>query len=971
MGSQVVFHRVLQSIPARCDQLEKPWPKSIDDALVQSGIRSLYSHQVRAMDLIRSDKHVVVATPTASGKTLVYNLPMLEQVLLDGDARALYIFPLKALAQDQRRVFEQLAAACPGASATAAIYDGDTTAWHGKKIRQSPPHVLMTNPEMLHLSMLPYHSQWAALFTNLKLVVVDEVHTYRGILGSNMAQVFRRLKRMCNHYGSEPTFVFCSATVGNPAQLAQQLTGLDVTAVTQSGAPRGKRHLVLMDPVNGPARMAIELLKAALPRKLRTIVYSQSRKMAELIALWASNQAGDDADKISAYRAGFLPEERREIETRLARGDLLAVISTSALELGIDIGDLDLCILVGYPGTLVSTWQRSGRVGRGGQDSALVLIAGEDALDQFFLHNPEQLITQAPESAVVNPENPYIMAKHIPCAAAELILHCDDPIISSPAARQVVTELESTGDLLRSADGYHIISKRKAPHRRINLRGSGRQFQILTRETGERTGEIDGFRAFRETHPGAVYLHRGETYLVDTLDLETHQVLVTPARVGYYTRVMGHKETEILDVIDSRPIRGTHFYTGRLKVTDQVTGYEKWEIRGNRRLGRTPLDLPPQVFETEGIWFRISQSVAQQVESNHLHFMGGIHAIEHAAIGIFPLLVMTDRNDLGGISITYHPQVGSSTIFIYDGIPGGAGLCRQAFQKAEDLVNHTQQVIESCPCETGCPACVHSPKCGSGNRPIDKKAAAFILQKIRRATPAPEPTLPMAAKRTDDRATSAESVRETAEKKRPRRFVSRARKMKIRTDHSTGKAPTRASGGTHIGVFDLETQLSAKEVGGWHRADLMRISCGVLYDSRLDRFLTFTEQQVPELIAHLQKVDLVVGFNVKRFDYRVLSGYDDFDFQQLPTLDMLHEVHRHLGYRLSLDHLARVTLGAEKTADGLQALKWWKAGKLDEIIAYCRKDVKITRDLFLYGKEKGYLLFNNKSDQMVRVPVNW
>jgi DEAD/DEAH box helicase domain-containing protein len=900
---------------------------------------------------------VVVATPTASGKSLVYNLPMIESFFSDGEARGLYIFPLKALAQDQLRVFGHLKDACPwDRTPTAAIYDGDTTPWFRRKIRNTPPNVLMTNPEMIHLSLLPHHLQWTEFLQRLRLVVIDEVHTYRGIMGSHMALVFRRLRRICRHYGANPTFVFCSATVGNPAELAGQLTGLKAAAVTRSGAPRGRRHLVFMDPLDGPAQAAIGLLKAALSRGLRTIVYTQSRKLTELIALWAANRAGAFADRISAYRAGFLPEERREIEAKLASGELLAVISTSALELGIDIGDLDLCILVGYPGTVVSTWQRSGRVGRSGQDAAMILIAGDDALDRYFLRHPDRLVSHPPEAAVVNPENPDLLCRHLPCAAAELPIVTDEPFMASPAVRDAAETLTAAGDLLRSADGGRLFSKRKAPHRHVDLRGTGQRFRILSRTDGEQIGEIDGFRAFRETHPGAIYLHRGATWRIDALEVETGRIAAVPESVDYYTRVRGSKDTEIREIYEQREVHGTTAYFGRLKVTDQVTGFDKVLVRGNRLIGRIPLDLPPQVFETEGLWFGVPREVQDAAEERHLHFMGGIHAVEHAAIGIFPLLVMSDRNDLGGISTPFHPQVAKAAVFVYDGIPGGAGLCRQAFTRAGELLVHTLQAIRSCPCETGCPACVHSPKCGSGNRPIDKAAALFILEGIEKHRPA-----------------KPESGKSPISPK-PRRFVSRAGRKpfsgKCRTESVFRTSREDVSGG-HYGVFDLETQLSAQEVGGWHRADRMRISCGVVYDSAADDFFEYTEDRVQDLIAHLKRLDLVVGFNVKRFDYRVLSGYSGTDFSQIPTLDMLEAVHRQLGFRLSLDNLARVTLGIGKSADGLQALKWWKEGKLREIIDYCRKDVAITRDVYLFGRKNGYLLFNNKSGADVRVPVGW
>ena len=936
IGDLVVYHQLMPEKPATWGVPKAPWPDAINKILNASGISKLYSHQSDAMDLIRSNASVVVATPTASGKTLIYTLPVLEKILKRPKAKALYIFPLKALAQDQLRVFHETVAHLDGRIPTAAIYDGDTSAWHRKRIRETPPNIILTNPEMVHLSFLPHHDKWAEFFTGLEVIVVDEVHTYRGVMGSHMAQVFRRLKRVCAHYGADPAFLFSSATVSNPDGLPEQLIGIKVEVVTKSGAPRGRKHLVFINPIEGPAQTAIILLKAALRRNLRTIVYTQSRKMTELIAIWAGNRAGEFSNRISAYRAGFLPEERRRIERQLADGDLLAVISTSALELGIDIGNLDLCILVGYPGSIIATWQRGGRVGRTGQESALVLIAGEDALDQYLIRNPEDFLSREPEAAVINPFNPNILSKHLACAASELPLNVDEPMAQSEHAKSVIKSLETDGALLRSAEGDQFFSREKAPQRHVDLRGSGDRYQIMSIETGDTIGEVDGFRAFKETHPGAIYLHRGETFLIRSLEPDTKTVKAERKKVDYYTRYRGHKDTEILEIFEEKKAWGTRVFLGRLKVTDQVTGYERWRIHVKKRLNIVNLDLPPLVYETEGLWYAIPAEVQRDTEASYLHFMGGIHAIEHAGIGIFPLLVLTDRNDLGGISIPFHQQVGSAAIFIYDGVAGGAGLTRQAFDRAEDLLNLTLKAIETCPCESGCPSCVQSPKCGSGNRPIDKTASVFIIKGIMKP-------------------------------RRSRSGLKRVGTVLKEAMPAKGKDPA----GVYFCVLDIETQRSAEEVGGWHRIDRMGLSCAVLYDSKEDAYTPFREDEVPELIDRLKRFELVVGFNINRFDYTVLRGYSNFDFKSLPTLDILEDVHRHLGFRLSLDHLAGVTLGKNKTADGLAALKWWKEGKIEKIIDYCRADVKITKALFGFGKKNGYLLFTNKAGNQVRVPVSW
>ncbi len=972
LGDQVVHHREVAGREAECAENVRPWPTAITNILQGMGIDELYSHQTRATDLVRSGRNVVVATPTASGKTLIYNLPVLERFLKDRECRALYLFPLKALAQDQLRNFKAMTRVWPkDARPTAAIYDGDTSDYARRKIRNTPPNVLLTNPEMVHLSICPHFETWSAFLADLQFVVVDEVHTYRGVLGSHMAQVFRRLIRICRRFGANPTFIFSSATVANPEELATQLTGLEVTTVTESGAPQGRRHFLFLNPYEGAAQAAILLLQAALHRGLRTIVYTQSRKITELISLWAQQRSGPFKERISAYRSGFLPEERRDIEARMTSGELLAVVSTSALELGIDIGALDICILVGYPGTVMATLQRGGRVGRSQRESAVLLLAHEDALDQYFMRNPSALFDKGPEAAVLNPYNPVILQRHLECAASEIPLRDDEEWLRVPEVAAEVRRMELKGRLLRGADGQEVFSKRKRPQRETSLRGTGNTYQIEAMSPlfskaadgsvssgGESVGTIDEHRAFKETHTGAVYLHRGQSYVVKDLDIELRTARVSPKKVDYFTRPRTKKETEIVQWLDEKPVWGTRMFLGRLKVTETVIGYEKRRIRGNKLQSIVNLDLPPMTFETEGLWFVIPLEVQRAAEKDFMHFMGGIHALEHAAIGILPLLVMTDRNDLGGISITMHPQMGLPAVFIYDGIPGGVGLSRQAFAKAEQLFERTLDVITSCECEFGCPACVHSPKCGSGNRPIDKAAALYVLNGIREAPGMAE----LEFERTTPDPASGVPPGDAVE-------ISASSNPEVPHEQN---APVVKKGPGRFGVLDIETQRSAQEVGGWNRAERMGVSVAVLYDSKDDTFRAFLEQEMGELMQRLQEFDLVVGFNVKRFDYKVLSAYADSGIlRKLPTLDMLDVVHNRLGYRLKLDHLAQATLQAEKSADGLQALAWWAEGRIQDIIDYCTKDVAITRDLYLFGRDNGYLLFTNKAKQKVRLPVEW
>ncbi len=959
---QVTHHRVLPALEACYGETRRPWPRAIVEVLREQGIASLYSHQALTADTVRAGRDVVVATPTASGKTLCYSLPILEKCLQDPDSRALMLFPLKALAQDQLAAFGELTGHWPEAARPSiAIYDGDTTDHFRRKIRKNPPNVLITNPEMLHLAILPFHEQWTTFLASLSLVVVDEAHTYRGVLGSHISQLFRRLNRICARYAARPNFVFCTATVGNPEELAGNLLGREPEAETaipvirESGAPTGKRHMVFIDPEDSPSTTAIALLQAALARGLRTIVYCRSRRMTELIALWAADKAGSYAGRISAYRAGFLPEERREIEARMSDGQLLAVVTTSALELGIDIGNLDVCILVGYPGTVISTMQRGGRVGRSGQESAVLLVAGEDALDQYFIHQPEAFFGREPERAVVNPDNEVIVKRHLECAAAELPLACGDTWLRGPGAGAALRELEKEGLLLKSADGKEWIAARKRPQRHVDLRGCGASCTIVDAE-GNPIGSVDGHQAYKETHPGAVYLHRGKTYVVKSLDMAERVVRceVPQQRVNWHTRVRSHKETAIIEVKASGAAFGSPVAFGRLRVTETITGYEQRSVSDNRLICVVPLDLPPLVFETEGLWFCVPDAPRRATEDGLMHFMGSIHALEHAGIGLMPLMVMADRNDFGGISTPMHAQLGMPAVFVYDGLPGGAGLCRSAFPRLAELFVAVRDLLLRCPCELGCPSCVHSPKCGSGNRPIDKAGALFLLERIM-AAPAPV----------------GDMVVSGLEPEQPKEKTVMTADVEWGAPETEGAGRVVAPLPERFMVLDVETRRSAAEVGGWHRADLMGVSVAVLYDSKGDYFTEYEQEDLPAMFERLKEAELVIGFNSSRFDYAVLQPFAGYDLRSLPTLDMLVEVKKRLSYRVSLDNLARATLNAPKSADGLQALQWWKEGNLASIAEYCRKDVEITRDVFLFGHREGYLLFTNKAGQQVRIAVEW
>lgn len=966
---KVVHHAVLPATHAQYGRLETPLPQALQQSLEGFGIRTLYSHQVEALQQIRSGKHIVVATPTSSGKSLIYNLAVIEAILRNPDLHALYLFPIKALTRDQLGSLEALFHAFPvhaaGMTPRAAVYDGDTTPHERAKIRQKHPHILLTNPDMLHYGLLPHHGKWESFWKRLRFVVVDELHTYRGIFGSHVGQIFRRLQRVCRHYGGAPQFILLSATIANPRDLAAQLitpygpaleglprncpetcAGPEITVIESHGAPQPKRHFVFFESEEGaaghPSSMAARLLARAAHVGLKTIAFTQSRRLTELVHMSVLRAAPHLAGRVSSYRAGFLPEERRVIEQKLSSGALAAVISTSALEMGIDIGGLDLCILVGYPGTVMNTWQRGGRVGRSGRESAIVLLPQPDALDQYIIHHPRHFLESGYEIAVADPLNEEILKAHLPCAASELPFRQEEMVGQPPSLHQVVEDLTSEGRLFRSADGREWLSGVQQPHRHVDIRSVGQSYAIVLKRPPEGKkiplGKNEGLRALKECHPGAVYLHRGESYLVEDLDLARRVIHVIPSRVPYYTRVKSEKETEILEVLASKPVGNFITRLGRLRVTETITGYEKRRLFSQELLDANPLELPPQVFETVGFWIEIENAIARNIQASGLHFMGGIHAMEHAAISMFPLFALCDRNDIGGISSPLHPQVGKGAVFIYDGYPGGIGLARRGYEIIELLLRRTKELINDCECSEGCPACIHSPKCGSGNKPLDKQAAHEVLGYL---------LGDLSLDRGQVQAHSLERPFETPSSP----VVPREKKYRI-------------------GFFDLETQRLAQEVGGWQNKHLMRVSVAVLHDTASNDFHVYREEDMAELILHLRKLDLVVGFNIARFDYEVLRAYTPFDFSQLPTLDLLHEIHRKLGFRISLDQLAQANLGKAKSSDGTQAVRWFREGAWEPLIHYCRQDVQLTRDLFQLALDRGYLLYPDRRGKSLRVPLD-
>jgi len=977
IGPWVAHRRCVAGAPACWAAPRRPLAAEIAEALAADGIDRLYTHQARGLDLVRDGRDVLLATPTASGKSLLFALAVLESFLDHPRGRALFLYPTKALAQDQVAGFRALAAGLGGIRPPRfEIYDGDTPPDLRRKIRADPPEVLITNPDMLHLGLLAHHGEWDGFLRELQFVVLDELHVYRGLFGAHVHHILRRLDRVCALRGVRPQIIAASATIGNPAAFARLLLDRDLEVVDESGAPRSSKDIVFLNPVGvSPYTAAVRVLVECIRADRRTIAFTKARRVTELLYQWLVQAEPGFADRVAPYRAGYLAEERRRIEGRLFRGELAAVLSTSALELGIDVGALDACVLVGYPGSLVSSWQRIGRVGRECGDGLVVLVALPDALDQYVVRHPDRFFDGAFERATLDPWNPLVAGRHLPCAAAEEPLGRAEVGTAGAGALRVVTALVREGKLVEDADGSRFYALRRRPHREVHVRSSGEPYSILDAASGRPLGAIDGPRVHHECHPGAVYLHAGRSYVVEELDLERRRVVARLARVDYYTVVLGDKETEILERSDARRIGSFAVGLGRLRVTVRVREYQKRRLFDAEPITNHPLSVPPRVFETIGLWIDIPPELPAAFAERRLHFMGGIHATEHATIGLFPLLAIADRDDLGGISYTGHPQTSGPAIFIYDGVPGGAGLAEQAFAGLERLVGETADLVERCPCEDGCPGCIQSPKCGNGNRPLDKAAAILVLQLLTGRSTLDALGLAPIERPLDTPLPRYRAPSEpAADPESPSRRHGIARAGNLDPDEARRvrdlELRSAAAAGRTV-ILDLETQRGADEVGGWGHTERMGLAVAVVYDESSGAYRAYRETDVERLLLDLALADRVVGFNIDRFDLRVLAPYCTFDLSRIHTVDMLWEIHRRLGFRLSLGHLAEVNLGEPKSANGVQSLTWWKDGRSDLVEEYCRKDVDLTRRLWDLGRRQGFLLYRDHAARTVRVPVEW
>jgi DEAD/DEAH box helicase domain-containing protein len=713
-------------------------PSLVQDRMELVGVRGLYPHQAEGLEVLSAGRNLVMATGTASGKTLVYNLAFAAEAVERPTSTALYLFPTKALARDQLRAVRALKIP----QLKAAVYDGDTPRDERPLIRKNA-NLVMTNPDMLHLALLADHARWADFFLRLSLIVVDEAHVCRGVFGSHVALALRRLRRLVAHYGGSPRWMLASATIGNPRELATRLTGLPFDEVTTDAAPSGEKLFALWNPPildeeSGARRSALTeaswLVSRLVQEDVRTIGFTRSRRAAELLAEFARRDVGDAQKRarIKSYRAGYLAEDRRVLERELASGELLAVASTNALELGIDIGSLDAAVLAGYPGTRASMWQQAGRAGRRDSDSLAILVAQDDPLDQYLVHHPDDLFDKPPEAAVIDPTNPYVLEPHLRCAARELPLRDAELGIfgESSDVDAAVERMVERGELVRRRESWNDRG-RESPHRSIDIRaGAGRVYSIVIGGTGELLGTADEHRAYATLHPGAVYLHQGEQFLVEELDLVTHVAVVTEADPDFYTQSRNLTDIEIVGASEEAATGEVDAFLGTVRVTDQVVGYVKRLVSTNDVIDEIPLPLPPQHLETKAVWWTIPQVVIDRAAVSARDLPGAVHAAEHAAIGLLPLVATCDRWDVGGVSTPLHPDTGLCTVFIYDGYPGGAGITERGFRTAVRWLEATLEAIRQCPCARGCPSCVQSPKCGNGNEPLDKQGAVALLAAI-------------------------------------------------------------------------------------------------------------------------------------------------------------------------------------------------------------------------------------------------
>ncbi len=744
---QIEWMREVPERDAEYAKLDVDLHPTVQEILEDLGIKQLYVHQTKAIEAALGGENVITVTGTASGKTLTYVVPLAQRLYERPTRRALLMYPTKALAQDQLRKLADFGA---GSAFHAATYDGDTPRKDRRRIKREA-QVILTNPDMLHIGILPYHHTWSDFFRNLEYVVLDEVHSYRGVFGSHTANVIRRLRRICANYGSDPQFIACSATIGNPGELFEELTGLEATVVDEDTAPRGRRFLVLWQPPEieqQPLRRrsanleAAELMVELVKAHVRTIVFVLARRVAELVLRYAREgleEFEDLADRVMSYRGGYLPEERREIERKLFEGELLGVVSTTALEVGVDIGGLDAAILTGYPGTISSTWQQIGRSGRGKRDSLAILVTLQGGVHRYLIEHPEYLLEAESERALIDPTNRYILAGHLLCAAYEQAIDESDRELFGDEMDDILEVLADPGN--REGSDIPFIAKRSRwywvdpdvyPAAEISLRSSGGPpWQIRGVGEGDLLGTVDAASVYRIVHPGAVYLHAGESYVVRELDLDDQVAWVEQEDPGYYTQPMSASQMSVVQWDEEQELpSGARALLGEIEITAQVVGFRKVRQVTEQEIGTEDLDLPSRTIETIGVAVAPCEADRAALADAKRDLMGSLHALEHAMIALLPIFAFCDARDVGGISESEHDDLGGPVVSVYDAYNGGVGIAEEAYDRLDDLLTAVAEQIECCPCEDGCPECVQAPNCGSNNQPLDKAGALLLARRL-------------------------------------------------------------------------------------------------------------------------------------------------------------------------------------------------------------------------------------------------
>jgi DEAD/DEAH box helicase domain-containing protein len=745
-GEGTLVHQAFEGArPPRMSPIPRDLSPALRAALAEQGMEELYEHQAEAIEAAWHGT-TITTTGTASGKSLCYLVPTAEVLLGDQRARALYLAPTKALAQDQARRIHQLGLK----GLRPAIYDGDTPKEQRTRIRREA-NIILTNPDMLHVGVLPNHAAWSDLMANLAVVVIDEAHVYRGVFGSHVGNVLRRLRRIAARYGTEPRFLLASATIGNPVELAQSLTGLtEITLVDDDASPQAPRQYAMWDPPlldedSGARRSAVseaaEIVTDLVQGGARVICFMKARKGVEMISRMVREQLEDTspmlADKVMPYRAGYTPEQRRDIEEKLTRGDLRAVIATNALELGIDIGALDACVVVTFPGTVASLKQQWGRAGRRKEGLALY-VAGDDALDQYFCRNPEQFLDRPVENAILDPFSEQIHAQHLLCAALEAPIVPRDLPFFGPETPAAIDALIASGGLVKRPAGWVLTEADGYPAAKTSLRSAtAEQVVIVDGSSGEIMGGVELSRAFGTVHNGAVYFHLGRSYMVRDLDVVSGRAVVDPFEGEWYTQPKTETTTTIDRLLERREVAGAKLSFGEVSVTETVIGYQRKRYGDHEAIDIIGLDLPTTTFQTQALWYEPNHEAMQDIPMDAM--LGALHAAEHTQIAVLPLLAMCDRWDIGGLSTNLHMQTSGPTIFIYDGHPGGIGITKAGYHRFEELCQSALTLLTQCPCEHGCPSCVQSPKCGNLNDPLSKNGAIMLLEGVMGKAPAINP----------------------------------------------------------------------------------------------------------------------------------------------------------------------------------------------------------------------------------------